>query len=104
MSHQISICYGKPVDPAAFDEYYWTKHIPLANKVPGLADYTYSKCTSLDGSEPAYYAVARLQFDTEDDLQKALSSPEMRAAGKDVRNFATGGVTMYVQNVESVLA
>lgn len=102
MTHQIAICYGKPVDPVAFDEHYRTTHIPLANQVPGLTGYTFAKCTSLDGSEPAYYAVAQLQFDTEEDLQKALSSPEMRAAGKDVRNFASGGVTMYVQNVESV--
>lgn len=102
MTSQIAICYGKPVDPVAFDEYYRATHIPLANKLPGLVGYTFAKCSSLDGSEPAYYGVAQLQFDTEDDLQHALTSPEMRAAGKDVRNFATGGVTMYIQNVESV--
>ncbi|MGY2093437.1 EthD family reductase [Nocardia gipuzkoensis] len=103
MTHQIAVCYGKPTDPTAFDKYYRTTHVPLVNKVPGLVGLTFAKCRSLDGSEPAYYAVAQLQFDTEDDLQQALSSSEMRAAGKDVRNFATGGVTMYIQNVESVL-
>ncbi|MGQ4600915.1 EthD family reductase [Nocardia sp. R6R-6] len=103
MTYQIAVCYGKPVDPAAFDEYYRATHIPLAAKVPGLTGYTFGKCTSLDGSEPAYYAVAHLQFATKDDLQQALTSPEMGAAGEDVRKFATGGATLYIQNVESVL-
>lgn len=104
MTYRITICYGKPADPVAFDEHYRATHIPLAGKVPGLVGYTFGKCKALDGSEPAYYGVAHLEFDTEDDLQRALTSPEMKAAGKDVRNFATGGVTMYVQNVESVLS
>lgn len=101
MTHQISVCYGTPDDPAAFDEYYRSTHIPLAAKVPGLSGLVWGKCVSLDGSEPAHYAVAYLQFDTEDDLKAALSSPEMRDAGRDIRNFATGGATMYSQNLES---
>lgn len=102
MTYQITICYGKPDDPAAFDKYYRATHIPLANKLPGLTDFTYGECRSLDGAEPAYYSIARLHFATEEDLQQALTSPEMRAAGKDVRNFATGNVTMFVQVAESV--
>ncbi|WP_039797530.1 EthD family reductase [Nocardia araoensis] len=104
MTYQITICYGKPDDPVTFHEHYRTMHIPLARKVPGLVGYTFAKCSSLDGSEPAYYAVAQLQFDTEDDLQQALTSPELRAAGRDVRNFATGGVAMYIQSIQSVLS
>ncbi|WP_433755730.1 EthD family reductase [Nocardia sp. CA-135398] len=102
MTYQISVCYGKPDDPAAFDEYYRSTHIPLTEKVPGLSGFTWGICRSLDGSEPRFHAVAHLQFATEDDLQQALASPEMRVAGKDVRNFATGGATMFVQNLESV--
>lgn len=103
MSYQISVCYGKPEDPAAFDEYYRTTHVPLATKVPGLAGLSWGTCHSLDGSEPEFYAVAQLRFDTEADLQQALSSQEMKDAGKDVRNFATGGASMFVQQLESPL-
>ncbi|MGY0499316.1 EthD family reductase [Nocardia sp. FBN12] len=102
MTHQIAVCYGIPDDPAAFDEYYRTTHIPLAAKVPGLSGFTWGKCSSIDGSAPAYYAVAHLQFDNEEDLRSGLASPEMREAGRDVRKFATGGVTMYTQSLESV--
>jgi uncharacterized protein (TIGR02118 family) len=26
----VSVCYGEPTDPAAFDEYYTNIHVPLA--------------------------------------------------------------------------
>ncbi|WP_433602774.1 EthD family reductase [Nocardia sp. CA-135953] len=104
MTYQISVCYRKPDDAAAFEEYYRSTHIPLTEKVPGLSGFTWGLCRSLDGSEPDFFAVAQLQFATEAELQQALASPEMRAAGKDVRNFATGGATMFVQDLETVRA
>ncbi|WP_067666738.1 EthD family reductase [Nocardia miyunensis] len=100
MSHRIAVCYGAPTDPSAFDEHYRTVHIPLTLEVPGLQEFTWAKCASLDESAPPYYAVAHLSFDTEEALQHALTSPEMKKAGRDVRNFATGSVTMYVEHLE----
>lgn len=93
---RVSVCYGKPADPAAFDEYYDTTHIPLALKIPGLAGMTIGKCRSLmPDREAPYYMVASLMFDSVEDLKIALKSPEMAAASADVTNFATGGVTLY---------
>ncbi|MBU3062277.1 EthD family reductase [Nocardia sp. NEAU-G5] len=101
MTYQISVCYGHPDDPAAFEEHYRSTHLPLLAKVPAVAAATYGRCRSLDGSATEFYAVAHIVFDTEEDLQRALASPEMRATGKDVRNFATGGATMYLQELET---
>lgn len=95
--HTVSVCYGRPTDPATFDDYYATTHAALALKVPGLASLTTGKCRSLDRSEPPYYMVAKLSFETVESLKAGLSSPEMRAASADVANFATGGVTIYCQ-------
>jgi uncharacterized protein (TIGR02118 family) len=103
VSFRVAVCYGQPDDPAAFDEYYKSVHIPLARKVPGLSEFSWGKCRSLDGSEPAYYAVASLYFPTVEALKSGLSSDEMKQAGKDVRNFATGGVTMFTQEEDSVI-
>ncbi|MFF0452846.1 EthD family reductase [Nocardia africana] len=100
MSHSIAVCYGTPTDPAAFDEHYCTVHIPLTLELPGLQEFTWAKCASLDGSAPAYYAVAHLAFATEEALQQALASLEMKKAARDVRNFATGPVTMYIEHFE----
>jgi uncharacterized protein (TIGR02118 family) len=93
---RVSVCYGQPTDPAAFDEYYDSTHTPLTLKVPGLAGFMTGKCRSLmPGQDAPYYMVASLTFDTAEDLKAALKSPEMAAASADVRNFATGGVTLY---------
>ncbi|WP_316575067.1 EthD family reductase [Nocardia canadensis] len=100
MKPRIAVCYGIPTDPAAFDEHYRSVHIPLTLKVPGLEEFTWAKCASLDGSAPPYYAVAHLSFETEHALRLALVSPEMRDAARDVRNFATGSVTMYIEHLE----
>ncbi|MGV0794977.1 EthD family reductase [Mycolicibacterium sp. XJ1819] len=93
---RVSVCYGHPDDPAAFDAYYTDTHIPLALKVPCLSGLSVGKCHSIAPGEAApYYMVASLTFDTAEDLQTALTSPEMAAASADVANFATGGVTVY---------
>jgi uncharacterized protein (TIGR02118 family) len=94
--HRISICYGQPADPAAFDNYYNDIHAPLALKIPRLAEFTTGKCRSLTPAQAApYYMVASLDFETAEDLKFALTSAEMAAAGADTANFADGGVTLY---------
>lgn len=93
---RISICYGRPTDPDAFDDYYTNTHVPVALKMPGLAGFTTGKCRSLmPGRDAPYYMVASLNFTTAEDLNVALKSPEMAAASADVANFATGGSTVY---------
>ena len=91
----VSVCYGTPTDPDAFDEYYTNTHAPLALKTPGLVSFTTEKCQSMGRGEPPYYMVARLGFETAETLKTALTSPEMGAASSDVPNFATGGATLY---------
>ncbi|WP_128646202.1 EthD family reductase [Rhodococcus sp. BS-15] len=103
MSVRVAVCYGMPEDPAAFDRHYAEVHVPLAHAVPGLVDFTWGTLDSLDDSPPPYYAIASLYFADGASLKAGLASPEMTAAGKDLRNFATGGVTMFTQNEHSVL-
>ncbi|PYE15915.1 uncharacterized protein (TIGR02118 family) [Williamsia limnetica] len=102
MSFRLAVCYGTPKDPSAFDEHYVNVHVPLADKVPGLTDYTWGKVASVDGSVPPYYAIANLCFPDEAALKAGMASDEMKAAGKDLRNFADGGVTMFTQEERSV--
>ena len=92
----LTVLYGHPADPAAFDAYYTSTHAPLAEKIPGMASYTYRHCASLDGSKPPYYLLAELSWPSQEAMGAALSSPEAQAATADVPNFATGGVTIFV--------
>lgn len=103
MTVRVAVCYGAPTDPAAFDDYYRRVHIPLARKIPGLSGFTWGKASSLDGSEPPYYAIASLYFPDAETMRAGLTSEEMRVAGADVQNFATGGATMFTHEEESVL-
>ena len=92
---RVSVCYGQPTHPEAFDDYYTNTHTPLALKIPGLVSFTTGKCQALGRGEPPYYMVANLGFDTAESLKTALTSPEMATASADVPNFATGGATLY---------
>ncbi len=101
MVHRLVVSYGQPEDPEAFDAYYRTTHTPLALAQPGLVRLTYGHAASLDPRQPAPYLVAELDFDSEEAMSASLASPEGRAAGKDLANFATGGVTFTHFDVHS---
>lgn len=94
--HVLTVCYGHPADPDAFDAYYAATHQPLAAKIPGLLSFTARQCASLDGSAPPYYLLAELGFASQEALAAGLASAEGQAAGADVANFADGGATMFV--------
>ena len=86
--------YKKPNDPEAFDNHYFNVHMPLADKMPGLRRTEISKTVGAPMGEPPYYLMAELYFDDIDALKQAMSSPEGKAAAKDVMSFAGSIVTM----------
>ena len=94
--HVLTVCYGHPTDPAAFDAYYTSTHAPLAEKIPGMTSFTYRHCASPDGSQPPYFLIAELSFPSQEVMGASLGTPEAQAANADVPNFATGGVTIFI--------
>jgi uncharacterized protein (TIGR02118 family) len=94
--HVLTVCYGHPTDPAAFDAYYTSTHAPLAEKIPGMTSFTYRHCASPDGSQPPYFLIAELSFPSQEVMGASLATPEAQAATADVPNFATGGVTIFI--------
>lgn len=93
---KVLALYGIPADAEAFDEYYFSRHVPLAKTLPGLRGYEVSRGDIrgvVDGSRP-YHLIATLLFDSEQDLQTALGSPEGQKTAADLQNFASGGVTL----------
>lgn len=101
---KVLAMYGLPKDAAAFDDYYFKRHVPLAKTLPGLRSYEVSRGAVigiLDGSRP-YHLVATLSFDSMTALQAALGSPEGQATAADVGNFASGGVTLVAFENDNV--
>lgn len=98
---QLTILYGHPQDPAAFDHYYRETHVPLARKIPAVTGFTVTRPTSLAPQEPSpYYLIANLFCEDMGTFQHALQSPEGQAAAADLQHFATGGVTLVVGEIE----
>lgn len=92
--------YKKPPDPAAFDRHYSDVHVPLVRKWPGLRRVEVAKVTGMPGgAEPPYYLIAEMYFDDADAMRTALRSPEGRAAGEDLQEFAPGLVAMLYAQV-----
>jgi uncharacterized protein (TIGR02118 family) len=100
MVHRLVVSYGQPDDPAAFDAHYRDTHAPLALAQPGVVRFTFGHPRSLDPSQEAPYLVAELDFDSEQAMGESMASPEGRAAGKDIANFATGGATFVHFDVQ----
>ncbi|MEW6632823.1 MAG: EthD family reductase [Pseudomonadota bacterium] len=94
---KLVVMYGTPADPAAFDSYYHTAHIPLAKKIPGLRAYEISKGpVATPAGRSKYHLIATLRFDDLAAIQNAFASPEGQAAAADVQVFATGGAEMFI--------
>jgi uncharacterized protein (TIGR02118 family) len=89
MAAKILVLYPQPADPAAFDKYYFSTHIPLARKVPYLRSMKFNAGAPVAIAGTAPYLIAELEFDSMADLQAAVASPEGQATGADVPNFAS---------------
>lgn len=98
---KLTVLYGQPQDPAAFDRHYRQNHTPLALKLPGLKGITVDRPKSLNPQEQSpYYLIADLYWSDMQSFQEALQSPESQAAAGDLQNFATGGATLLVGEIE----
>jgi len=98
---KIMVLYGAPADTAAFEEHYATTHGPLVDKIPGLRLFEASRVVGTpDGGDPPYYRVAELSFDSQEDLGAAMASPEGQATVADLGNFASGGATVFIVDVD----
>lgn len=86
--------YRKPEDAAAFDKHYFETHLPLAAKIPGLRRTEVAKVLGSPAGESEFYLIAELYFDDMEALKSGMSSPEGKAAAKDVMSFARDIVTM----------
>jgi uncharacterized protein (TIGR02118 family) len=98
---KLTVLYNHPTDPAAFEKYYAQTHMPIAQQVQGVRRIELSKVTgSPDGSRGAFYRMAELYFDDAAHLQQVMATPAMQKTVADLGNFATGGVTVLVAEVQ----
>jgi uncharacterized protein (TIGR02118 family) len=100
---KLAVIYqGQPKDPAAFDEYYWSKHLPTVARWPRI------RRIQIAAGEPGneIYQIAELYFDSMEDLQAALASPERRVSLEDTKRFPAfeGAIKRQVFDVKEFRA
>ena len=93
---KLTVLFGHPEDPEAFEEYYANQHLPLAAKIPNIQRFESGRVRTMDDGEPPYHRIAEVWFESAERMGEAMSSPEGQAATADLPNFATGGATFFV--------
>lgn len=95
--------YQQPKDPAAFDSYYFEKHVPLAKKIPGLKGYEVTRGDVMGMSDKhGVNLIAILEFASMEAVGAAMSSPEGQATAADLANFAGAGVDVMMDETKLV--
>jgi uncharacterized protein (TIGR02118 family) len=74
---------------------YEAEHAPLIRLVPGLRAFEVHRITKALG-ESDLALVALMRFDDQAALDAALSSTEMREAGRNLREIAPGLATLVI--------
>ena len=100
---RLVVMYNKPTDTAAFDAYYFKKHIPLAKTIPGLRSYEVNANPIATPQGPsALHLIAILTFDSMSAIAAAFASKEGQATAADVATFAQAGVQMLMFDTREV--
>ena len=103
---KMTVLYGRPSDPDAFEEYYANTHLPMVQKMPDLLRYEAARAVaapdgSPEGGEPPYYRIFEGYFEDMERLQGSMSSPEGQAVSADIPAFATGGGTIFFSEIDA---
>src|SRR3954465_11245332 len=99
MPVKITITFGPPTDPDAFEHHYVGTHAPLVHDLPGLRAYEYGRAlTNFDGTATEAFWVS-LTFPTEDAIHAAFASPAGKKTTDDMSNFITGSMKSVVSEV-----
>lgn len=97
---KLVVLYRKPEVSLAEFEAKYAEHLALIARVPGLRKAEVARFTEAPWGAPEYFQIAELYFDDKKALDAALHSPEMGAAGQQLRTFAKGLFTMSYAEVK----
>ena len=101
---KLQVLYPQPTDTAQFDADY-IEHIKLLHEKAGIPGsekpYTITKfLPSPDGPAP-YYQLFSLPFESLEDLQESLATPEMQEVAADAVRISSGGAPIVLIGDES---
>lgn len=92
--HKMLVLYGPPKDPAHFKAYYTGTHLPLAARLPGLKASRHAFDVAAMGGASPCFCVFEAEFSDAAAMGAAMASDAGKAVAADVKNYATGTVTI----------
>lgn len=93
----LNALYQKPENKEAFHAHYDAVHMPMVLNVPGLVKAEAEMVTTtFAGDKDDYYMLARMYYENSETFKAAMQSEENAATGKDLKNFAQAGVSLFV--------
>jgi uncharacterized protein (TIGR02118 family) len=98
--YKLVVLYRKPEVSLKEFEAKYAEHRAMIAKVPGLLKEEVSRFTEAPWGQPDLFQLAELYFADKRALDAALHSPEMGAAGQQLRTYAKGLFTMYYAEVK----
>lgn len=106
MHHVLFAVYRKPeLSFADFVNHYREVHLPIARRLPKLRRYEIFPVLSADGeADGRPDAFALMTFDSVDDFEAVLSSPEMGDAVRDNESFIGAFDTYTVDHLRVIPA
>jgi uncharacterized protein (TIGR02118 family) len=87
---------GGPEAQATFERRYAAEHLPLVAGTPGLLRMRVQRVVEALGGETDLILATSMEFDDRAALDAGLASDAMRAAGRSLREIATGLATLLV--------
>ena len=96
MSVKLLALYRHPADEAAFLAHYEDVHLPLVQKTPHLVKTVVNRVIDSPMGDSPFFLIAEMHFADRARFDEAMTSPENRAAGKDLMTFARDLVTLLV--------
>jgi uncharacterized protein (TIGR02118 family) len=88
--------FNQPDDPDAFDAHYRDVHTPIVRRYPGLRDLRLTRPDGVAGRPSPFYLMAEMVFDSRAELDEALASEAGIESGRDLRNFAGAGASLFI--------
>lgn len=80
--------FKRPENVEAFMEHYENVHLPMIRKMPGLLKLEVNSMIDLRGGVADPFLMAEMYFENRDALMASMKSPEGKAGGKDLQEFA----------------
>lgn len=94
--------YRTPDEVEAFEQHYFTIHIPLVKRLPGLRKLEVTKITGAPLGGTPYHIMAEMYFDSLDALNAANASPEGKETTRDLMSFGARYITLFFGEVHDL--